>query len=275
MNSGFIPVFTSISGSCLTMENWQELNIHDLSFYLDALLMKPGFALLNALPNLRSYYGWSGTLSLNASMLAANSAGIYTLRSNYDGSQLSINHSELYLLISKLEPIRVILPPGFLSYLVEEDLTFPEKLSLFVPASEGSDSDELGIYLVYNESESFADLCGQVQQFAAKPLYLSGDFSYSQAQELIAIGANWLESDKPASDALLGQIYDKDVFNLIESESATQFIPLSANCSCPTCNQKLTRAYLHHLFLNTPFLCQRFLIQHNAHYYKERIKLRA
>lgn len=272
MNSGFIPVFTSFSGSCLTMENWQELNIHNLSFYLDALLMKPGYNLLNSLTDLRSYCGWSGSISLNASMPAANSVGIYTLRSIYDGSLISINQSELYLLISKLEPARVILPPGFRSYMVEQELTFPEKLRLFVPASEGSDSDELGIYLAYDESKPFADFCTQVQQYAARPLYLSGAFSYSETQELIAHGADWLESDKPASDALLGQIYDNDEFSLIDSVNANQFEPLGANCNCPTCSQGLTRAYLHHLFLNTPLLCQRFLIQHNAHYYKERIK---
>ncbi len=50
------------------------------------------------------------------------------------------------------------------------------------------------------------------------------------------------------------------------SSERMNFNVLDPNCSCPTCTQKLTRAYLHHLLQHTPLLCQRFLILHNIQF---------
>lgn len=273
MISRFIPVLTSQPGSCLTKANWQEIGIHTAAYYLDALLMKPGYSLLKSLPGLQSYCGWTGTLVLNASLAAANSEGIYTFRSRYDGSLLAISQEALFALIITLQPDIVILPPGFSTYLTRHHLSFPQTIKPFSPENALLASD-MGIYLAYEKTKPFADFLSQVQQYRGQPTYLSGAFTGLQAQELSEHGATWLESDKPASNALLGQLYgEKTTFNLLDSDMAVQHKPIIEHCGCPTCKQKLTRAYLHHLFLQTPLLCHRFLIQHNVHYYKERIEI--
>ena len=75
-----------------------------------------------------------------------------------------------------------------------------------------------------------------------------------------------LVSDQSAKDALNGLIYDKDaMFSITAEDMATSFEPLSQDCACPACALGLTRAYFHHLYVHTPLLCYRFLIQHN-HY---------
>ncbi|MBA3537614.1 MAG: hypothetical protein H0T84_13570, partial [Tatlockia sp.] len=109
--------------------------------------------------------------------------------------------------------------------------------------------------------------------YKARPIYLSGAFNLMQSHELIEHGVKWIESDKPTSDALLAQVYgETNSFSLLDSAMANQHQPIIVHCECPTCGQKLTRAYLHHLFLQTPLLCHRFLIQHNAHFFKNQIE---
>jgi queuine tRNA-ribosyltransferase len=255
------------------MENWQEIGISTAAYYLDALLMKPGYSVLKSLASLQSYCGWSGAIVLNASFVAANSEGIYIFRSLYDGSRISISQNELFSLIIDLQPDLVILPPGFNAYLSEQHLSFPPTITAYRPAYEIADTEKGGIFLAYEKTESFIDFFRQFQQYKARPIYLSGALNLMQAYELIEHGAQWLESDKPASDALLALVYgETNNFSLLDSDMANQHQPIIAHCECPTCSQKLTRAYLHHLFLQTPLLCQRFLIQHNAHFYKNQIE---
>jgi queuine tRNA-ribosyltransferase len=272
MQSNFIPIATSQAGTCLTSVNWQEIGIDTQVYYLDALLMKPGYPLLKTLPSLQSYCGWTGTLVINASMLSVNSEGIISLRSLYDGSQLRFSQQEIISLINNLQPDCLILPPILVAYLAQNNLSFPETIKLFIPANEHlgfENFPEAGIYLSYDKSKPFADFLLQFNHFKALPTYLSGDFNVLQIQELSEAGATWIESDKPAKDALLGQVYsDEGIFNLAASEMANQHKPLNADCNCPVCTQVLTRAYLHQLFLYTPLLGQRLLIQHNAYFYQ-------
>ena len=72
-------------------------------------------------------------------------------------------------------------------------------------------------------------------------------------------------SDEPAKAAMQGIVYTKEGdIDLTDPKFQMQFTNIDDSCSCPTCNQKLSKAYLHHLLIHTPLLCQRFLIQHNA-----------
>lgn len=264
MKSAYLPILTTQAGSCLTMENWQELGISTVSFYLGALLMKPGYSLLNSLSSLQAYCGWPGKIVLNANLGTANSEGLYTLRSVYDGSRLAISQNEISNLILQLRPDWVIIPPGF------KLQAFPQNLTIFSPEMENSDT---GIHLSYDNKKSFAEFLRQVQQQNLRPSYVSGSFDYLQAQQLKAAGALGIETDKPANDALEGKIYDEEQdVNLLDSKIAYQFETMTTNCDCPTCMQKLTRAYLHHLYQQTPLLCQRFLIQHNVHFYKAKLE---
>ncbi|CDZ77095.1 queuine tRNA-ribosyltransferase [Legionella massiliensis] len=268
----FVPVVTSEAGACLTLANWQEIGAKTLAYYLDAWLMKPGYALLNSLPNLRSYCGWKGTIVLNASLAPAKMDGIYTLRSRYDGSTVRISSEELISLIIKLAPDLVVLPPGLAAYIVEQRIALPKTMQPFIPAKEFLESEYLGqsgVYLSYESTSSFENFLAQFEQLKAKPCYLSGHFDRQQAQLLLKEGVQWLETDKPASDAFVGLVYgETEDVGLVDNAIAEQHQPIYINCSCPTCAQKFTKAYLHHLLLQTPLLCQRFLIQHNAHNYQ-------
>ncbi len=73
------------------------------------------------------------------------------------------------------------------------------------------------------------------------------------------------ESKNPVEDALNGKMYVQGVsVSLLDESERTVFEVLDKDCRCPTCQQGLTRAYLHHLYTQTPLLCQRLLIQHNV-----------
>lgn len=73
------------------------------------------------------------------------------------------------------------------------------------------------------------------------------------------------ESNNPAEDALKGIMYTQNEhISLLDDSERTVFEVLDKDCQCPTCQQGFTRAYLYHLYTQTPLLCQRLLIQHNV-----------
>ena len=86
-------------------------------------------------------------------------------------------------------------------------------------------------------------------------------------RELRRLGVEYVSSNVPASDACNGRIYSDDGLIVLKDDAyRMDFNTIDKTCSCPTCDQQLTRAYLHHLFDHTPLLCQRFLIQHNIRF---------
>lgn len=110
----FIPILTTQAGLCLTYDNWEAIGIDTVSYHLDSLLMKPGFARLSELNNLASYVGWKKNILLNASMLQANQAGDYIVKSDYDGARTQYTHEQIINLIAQLKPTMVLLPGGAL-----------------------------------------------------------------------------------------------------------------------------------------------------------------
>lgn len=267
----FIFPFSTEAGSCLTFANWQELAVTSLSFSLDALLMKPGFDFLQGLSSLGSYCGWQGTIVVNADFAVANKEGVYHLRSVYDGSLLRIERKELFSLMQNLQADKLILPQDFISDDTFDWQSLSDKTQLFVPFKEDSQAyikHGVGNYFHYDKSVNFSQFINQIQQTKEKTSYVKGAFEPDELAELIAAGVTYLESDKPAADALQGRLYTKDGdFDLLAEEKAFDYQLIDSQCSCPTCSQGFNRAYLHHLLAHTPLLCQRFLIQHNVHYY--------
>ncbi|KTC87802.1 tRNA-guanine transglycosylase [Legionella drozanskii] len=266
--NNFIPILTSEAGACLTLTNWHEIGVETVAYYFDELLMKPGFSLLNTLPDLRSYCGWQGTIVVNAARLKANSKGQYSFRSRFDGSIISIREEELLALLLKLQPEIVILPQQLAeTHVIELSSKIPHIFRV------GNEVKSAGRYLVYDKQIPWSDFMQQVRNNEGKTSYLAGEFDGLQLDELINEGIELIESDKPASDAFAGQVYtEQGTIALLESAMAEQHQVIDEKCTCPTCEQRLTRAYLHHLLMHTPLLCQRFLIQHNAHYYQHRIQ---
>ena len=78
----------------------------------------------------------------------------------------------------------------------------------------------------------------------------------------------WLESDLPAVDAVNGKVYAQlGYLNLLDKRYNNDFALLAENCSCFTCSNGYTRAYLSHILQRIPLLAQRLLILHNMTYY--------
>ena len=324
-----IPVLTSLAGTCLTSQNWQDVGINTAAFYLDELLMKPGFDLLNTLPDLSSYVAWSSYLVLNATLPKINSEGIYKINSHYDGRVISLSEDDLIKLIAILKPNMVILPSGISQeklnlyselfgavdnssyksrlpatgsqdpdvllntqdYYREKDRNGSREqiagsrilncqktiknISIFLPAKDLLDTTNksYGVYLTYDEKKSFQDLLQEIEQHKHLPCYVSGNLNLELMQELKCKNVQYIESNLIAADGYKGKVYSsqKDL-EISDPVYAFEFEPIDKNCECPTCSQKLTKAYLHHLLANTPLLCQRFLIEHNIYFCQKNLR---
>ena len=263
-----IPLLTTSAGSCLTAKNWQESGVNCVSYSLVSLLVKPGFAYLNALLDWPKYTGWSGDWVLNASMEAAPTERNYKFRSPYDGSRLSCSMDEIAAIILRLKPSQVILPAGF--YSVGDDIlcALADKTALFVPVNDHAYYPPLPTYGIYYDHDNALDVPDIVMQhpikFPYRECYVAGPID---ASHLVSNQTIFFESDSPAKDACSGKVYSHEgVIDLQDKIHATQFELIDSKCDCPTCGQKFTRAYLHHLLEHTPLLCQRLLIQHNVYY---------
>jgi queuine tRNA-ribosyltransferase len=264
----FIPVLSSEAGTCLTGANWREAESYSAAYYLDSLLLKPGFDLLKKIPDLASYLGWSGTLILNASNLRANKEGVFTLISPYDGSKIRFSFDELLDLVLQLKPDMVLLPEQVMQHCPDVWDKWNDDIMPFLAAGDLAQQElhrDHGIYHISGDATLSSSSIEHIAKNKKKPCYLSGKLGLDLIKLSASLGMEFIESDEPASLAMQGQVYSREgVINLIDVETELDFSLIDSECLCPTCTRRLTKAYLHHLFLHTPLLCQRFLIQHNV-----------
>lgn len=260
----FIPVLTSEAGLCLTAENWQEAKVTTVSYSLEFLLHKPGVALLKKITDLRHYLGWSGTLILNAMSLVANREGVYTLKSPYDGSKTKLTAFELIELIQHLKPDAVVLPKNILQDYPHIWDAWSDSIMPFIHADDLRFHEVVrsyGVYFNYVDESTIA----QLDHWSHVARYVTGTLNVELIQTLRAKGIKLIETDEPARAAFCGQVYSQNgVVDLTSMSTAMQFETIDPDCVCPTCSQRFTKAYFHHLLQHTPLLCQRFLIQHNV-----------
>jgi len=262
-DSNFIPILTTEAGRCLTMENWREVGVKMVSYDLTSLLMKPGFELLGALPDLATYTGWQGKVVLNAAMPEMDREGGYTLRSEYDGSRRRYTPDDILMLIGTLQPQLVLLPKGMHPVwhsLPDTILPFFSSTDLPIHTSR-----LYGVNFIYDAAIPFSSLVQQIQMYSSLPCYVGGKLGFSLMRELAAMGVEYLASDVPARDACQGMVSSQgNIISLKDEAYRLDFTVIDEQCHCPTCKQQLTKAYLHHLLEHTPLLCERFLIQHNV-----------
>lgn len=261
-----IPVLTTPSGSCLTIKNWQETGVTRVSYELSALLLKPGLDYLKTLTSMANYYPWVGEWVLNASTLKANSEGIFILRSPFDGARVTCTREDIVTLIMQLKPQYAILPNGF--HLVGET-SFQEmsqNTRLFIPFSEVANYPHTLIQGLYYAGSALEDDLAEIRKhqrdYPHALHYVVADIL--SMRRIADLGVNYIESDDLAKEACVGRVIASEgIIDLTHKDYAMQFDVLDMECTCPTCTQKFTRAYLHHLLEHTPLLCQRMLIQHN------------
>lgn len=232
----FLPVLTSQAGSCLTLENWQQAGIRHGVYDLQALIIKPGLQVLREFKNLRHYTGWPGTIVLNARLKPDPKTCAYKIRSPYDGQMIKLSPAELLAFIEHLQPDYVIWPADMEPLRVQCSV---------LQVGQNSVDDHPMFYCLDDERLE------------------SEEMTSAQVESDLPV---WLESDKPAADAIEGQIYQQQgVFNLLDLQYREAFVLLEDACRCVTCRAGYTRAYLHHLLQQTPLLAQRWLILHNVH----------
>ncbi len=268
-----VPICSSPAGSCLTAANWQEAGIHTASYYLASLLMKPGFEQLNAGPNIAAYVAWPEVV-LNAAMLPTKT-GHYHLQSSFDGRHMHYTAHDILGLLSKLSPRYAVLPQGVMA--AEAWAMLPSTTFPFFHPSDRPKSEETrayGVYLAYdNQRATWDEFTQQLADFKELSCYVTGDFDLTMLEKLSTYCLIHLESNRPADDAYTGHLYSKEgTLAITDAKYATQFIAIDEQCTCAVCDQKLTRAYLHHLYQHTPLLCQRFLIQHNISYVAQQLQ---
>lgn len=122
-----------------------------------------------------------------------------------------------------------------------------------------------GAYL--NSDNDAQYLLKDIARWQDMPLYVSCHLDLQWRRALRVHPLAWFESDAPVQAAIKGQVFTSaGMLDLKEVNTVTQFEVIDATCECPVCKQGLTRAYLSHLYINTPLLCQRFLAQHNVCY---------
>lgn len=267
LNTGqkIIPILTSSAGSCLTAAEWQEVGVRTVIYYLDSLLLKPGLSFLKHITNLNEYLGWSGAVVLNASNMVANREGLFTVISPYDGSKINFSFAELLALIQHLKPQAAILPRNCAKHVPDFNANWNESIFPFL-AIDDVDSTSLKSYGVYFNLDNTDTSDAHVVDWSHKTRYVMGDISLDQVALLSDKGVDFVETDQPAQQAIAGKVYSgKELIDLSNKEVIMQFAPIDNACQCPTCLQRLTRAYLHHLYHHTPLLCERFLLQHNIY----------
>lgn len=243
MNYGYVPWVDTKAGACLTALNWQEAGIKAVAYSLEALLIKPGPAVLKQFAALADFVSWTGPIILDARMPEPNKAGLYILQSPYDGSKLSLSVQELITSVADLAPDYVLLPSGIERSYPEFSKELPDTIRVLLSEEGASDSPALGSYQAVKEPQ------GQLSGLSLK----------FNNEELAFL------SDQPLSDACEGLIYTNEgPIDLKQAMMAMQFEALDPSCQCRVCQQGFTRAYLHHLLEHTPLLCHRFLIQHNV-----------
>ncbi len=263
----FIPTLSTQAGSCLTMKNWQEVNADHASYSLATLLMKPGIDVLKQYATLRDYTGFRGKLVLNASTLTVDKHGKCQIRSSFDGARLTFDFSDLLDLIIQWAPDFLLLPKFVPLEQLSPRMPFLGNTQIFVDVTTpllSHDYHEIGVY-IDDPNLNLNNLTLMLQPFYGRKKYLISAQDIKMYSTLSPLDVTFIESDRPAADAISGLIYTLDGnISVADSSQSMCFDILQNQCQCPTCEQKLSRAYLSHLYQHTPLLCHRFLIQHNV-----------
>ncbi len=262
----FVPQATSSAGLCLSMNDWSLAGIKALSFSLESLLIKPGVALLKSIRDIRQYLPWPGVFIFNAGQIHLNKEGNCTVISPFDGSKCTLSCSELIEIVLQLKPDLVILPKDSLKHAPKLFANWDE--SIFPYFGEEDLQQEIkqphGMYFNLEDPKGYEHWMTYLQKSVRQPCYVAGKINLELMKQLHTKDVQWIESNEPAEDAVQGRVYSSNgLLDLMEDRHEQIFETIDTHCLCSICSQPFTQAYLHHLLIHTPLLCQRYLIAHN------------
>lgn len=231
MTVHYVPYITTAAGACLTQANWHELNIQYAVCRLEDILIKPGLDFWQKGKDLKTYLAWDKTLFLDATSFQLHKE--WVVKSPYDGTRITLNSNQFWALVEQWKPDGVLISDDLLVMGSESPRTLLSAVGLATSLMITKVThDKKGIRFDFKDQSFWA-------------------------------------SDQPAQDAMQGIIYHPaGNYHLQAKEYALDFQVLDEHCHCPTCQQTLTRSYLHYLQQSTPLLCQRFLLMHNVFYRK-------
>lgn len=250
-----IPCLSTPQTYCLTSENILYTGVTTLSVHLDWLLIKPGMDILQSLSSIKNYLGWSGKLILNAAMLVEKK-GIVRIRSPHDGCIHRLSVDDVVQLLASFDVDCLLLP----SFLQAEHVTTIK--SDYLMANHASNASG-GYYI--EETLQSNDL---------KPV--PNDIEYLMTDTLSTIldcNSPFIETSLPALLSMEGQVItDAGTIDLTDRRYEYDMTPIDDACACSTCVTKMTKAYLHHLYQQTPLLCYRYLMMHNCYFLQKLLK---
>lgn len=252
--TSWIPMLSSASGRTLTFQAWHDLGVREVAYDLAALLVKPGPDVLRGWPDLKSYLGWSGRLVLQA-MLERNATDQYVVVSPFDGGRHVFSKADIEDIILQWQPDEVLLPRGF------GDVTalLAASIQPFFAIEDAEHAAPHGVY-------GLAEALHTNTALAGRSRCAVGVVTHEGLLRLVTQGIERVVSDLPMEHAVSGQVYTLSgaMLSLNDPATADVFEVIDARCACSTCQAGLTQAYLHHLLMHTPLLCQRFLVCHNV-----------
>lgn len=104
---------------------------------------------------------------------------------------------------------------------------------------------------------------------ADKPRYVMGIGKPEDLVEGVLRGIDMFDCVMPTRNARRGHLFtSQGVVRIRNSQYKTDTRPLDPNCTCYTCANQYSRAYLHHLDKGREILGARLNSYHNLHYYQ-------
>jgi queuine tRNA-ribosyltransferase len=234
LRKGMYAIVNGPHGLSLSERDYERSNTQGLVYRLDRLLMRPGFDALFERIQWRSLGAWGKPVLIDASTLAMDSDMQITVVNDFDGSRRRYSAEQCVALLAKLAVDGICIHPSW-EAITQEQTPIPWIIPAALPNSFRF--PEGGRSLVFVEEHS---------QWEAI------------TQSDIAI------SECPVQDAVAGMVYEGlQPFSIMDTCFEKDYQPLQQDCTCHTCQQGFTRAYLHHLYQHTPLLCYRLLAIHN------------
>jgi queuine tRNA-ribosyltransferase len=258
-----VPMLSTEANSCLTNKNLEDINVEIVSYKLSSLLIKPGLEFLEKLQSLKDYVGWNNKIVLDASDLSKNSKGEYVLLCAFSGTKYTYSTTQIINLINSLAPDILLLPKNITNDELNLWTKIAHQITFFLP----HDFDSNQLFGVYYSCNSESDgLKRFLDDYKTRQKYVFCELNKDLINVLLAHNNLYVESNIPARDGFNGIVYTtKGEILVLDDALKSDFNLLDESCLCETCANKFTFAYLHHLFANTPLLCQRLLILHNIY----------